>query len=589
VKSYEEAQEMTIRLQTRLKEHVETMAGGKYEGVGLEGGLALVLEKDAGDAVPEQRLYRIMVEVIRECGFVPGRDVAIAIDPAATELANAYREKSGEPGARGMYLFWRHKDQVVMSRDDLLRFYEKIVLEDDIPLVSIEDGFAEDDFEGWKLLKDRLGDRVFVVGDDLVTTNDRVIEEASDLGLLNAVLVKSNQIGSVTETSLAMLTAIGLGNELVISHRSKSPNEDMEAHNALATGAVGMKCGGGTNTERLVKYGAVMERIKDALAGGDSGEGVARPADADLERRARELFERLEITKVVGNEAPTNAGIPTVGVTVTLGIPGSARHREILTVRGATSLGTSAGTGEAIHLVDVIIEDHILMLRHPDLFERQPDGSHRFAPHLDDAAIAGLRDPELSLAWRRSHRYDGKGCLNAVDHVDRVLRRAFLGKRLADLGQPEDIDRSLLGLELSLARERSRLGPAASREEAIAVMQRKGQLGMNAILSMSLALARLVGVAEGRELWQVIRDQMARAMARAIAKNGGLAVVEAVSPRELAAIRAEAGRGGALQAVLVERMSFDELVAGLRTVAKDVKSRGGKLHEVLRAQLGPYG
>ena len=168
----------------------------------------------------------------------------------------------------------------------------------DIPILSIEDGFSEDDMEGWHKLLEKLGDRVLVVGDDLVTTNDRTIEMAASQGLINSVLVKANQIGSLYETLLAVLVTLGKDLNLIISHRSKSPNDDMEAHFALATNALGLKAGGGANTERLVKYQAVTTQMERILE-----QNVREP-----ELPGYAMVERLR-----AREEPTNAGIPHGG------------------------------------------------------------------------------------------------------------------------------------------------------------------------------------------------------------------------------------------------------------------------------------
>jgi enolase len=250
---YTEAQELTVRLQNRLKEIIENERGCRVMGIGLEGGLAPYIEK--GDfPLPEVRLWSMMRRAIEEVGCRPGLDVAIALDPALSELEIAYRDQLEVPDAVGMYLFWRDKAQVVMDREGVLDVYVRAIEELDIPILSIEDGFSENDAEGWKLLLDRLGQQIFVIGDDLVTTNDRTIERAAGQGLINCALIKANQIGSLCETLLAMLVALGKGLDLVVSHRSKSPNDDMEAQIAVAANALGLKAGGGANTERLVKY-----------------------------------------------------------------------------------------------------------------------------------------------------------------------------------------------------------------------------------------------------------------------------------------------------------------------------------------------
>ncbi len=278
--NYEDAQRMTVELQTRFKEIIENAEGARVLGVGLEGGLAAYVIKQPEDIVPEQRLWRMAHQAIMDCGYRPGTDVVLAFDPAASELENAYRDKFEQPDQVGMYLFWRDEAHVVMNRDELFELYRKTLEEDGIPIVSIEDGFAEDDDGGWRLLMDRLSDKIFIIGDDSVTTRDSSIEFAADAGLNNCALIKANQIGTLSECLIAMLVALGKGSELVVSHRSKSPNDDMEAQIALAANAVGLKAGGGANTERLVKYGSVMKTMKDAIRRQAVPAGLAGRADA---------------------------------------------------------------------------------------------------------------------------------------------------------------------------------------------------------------------------------------------------------------------------------------------------------------------
>ena len=264
-KNYEDAQRMTVELQNRFKEIIENAEGARVMGVGLEGGLATYVVKQPEDIVPEQRLWRMAHQAIVDCGYAPGRDVVLALDPAASELENAYREKFEQPDQVGTYLFWRDEAHVVMTRDELFDLYRRTVEDAGIPIVSIEDGFAEDDDAGWKLLMERFSDKIFIIGDDSVTTRDSSIEFAADAGLNNTALIKANQIGTLSECLIAMMVALGKGSELVVSHRSKSPNDDMEAQIALAANAVGLKAGGGANTERLVKYGSVMKTMKEAV------------------------------------------------------------------------------------------------------------------------------------------------------------------------------------------------------------------------------------------------------------------------------------------------------------------------------------
>jgi len=521
VSDYEEAQEMTITLQTRLKEIIENSEGCSVKGIGTEGGIAGYIKKEPGDILPVQRLWRMQKQAIRDCGYIPGEDVVIALDPAASELENAYRKTTGVKDEIGIYEAWRDESHPVLSRDELFEIYRKAIEDDDLPIVSIEDGFAEDDDDGWRLIMEKLGDKIHIVGDDNITTKDSSIEEKAEKGLINTALIKLNQIGSVTEGVLAILTTIGRNLEVVVSHRSKSPIEDFEAQVALAANSLGLKAGGGSNSERLCKYESVvrvMREIHRKLAIGEEVE-----VNPNKEALVKTLTDNLSITEIVTREVSTNTGIPTVGVEVKVGIDGSKKCSKLFTFGGATPLGTSAGTDEAIHLIDSIIPaGSPIAKRFSDLFVLQEvDKTYRFRREVDDKTITTKNDKELSELWRRAKRFKGKGCLNAVDNVDKLISKVLLGKRISELGEVVELDRMLLELEKNLAIERGTLSPDASKDEEIKVMQRKGNLGMNAILSVSLALARLKGNMEGKALWEVIRDQMATTMSKTIAVNGG--------------------------------------------------------------------
>jgi enolase/phosphohistidine swiveling domain-containing protein len=542
--SYQEAQELTVRLQTRLKEIIESEEGCRVMGIGLEGGLAPYIEKGSYP-LPEVRLWAMMKRAIAECGCRPGVDVAIALDPAMSELELAYRAEFNLPDSVGTYLFWRDKAKTVLDRDGVLDLYAAAIEREEIPILSIEDGFSEHDHEGWRLLRQRLGDRLFIIGDDLVTTNDRTIEQAAEQGLINCVLVKANQIGSLSETLLAMLVALGKGLEIVVSHRSKSPNDDMEAHVALAANALGLKAGGGANTERLVKYQAVTEllleldetRAKNGLAGG----------------------EQAIIQKIRAYEEPTNAGIPTVGATVEVGLPAIGVS---LAFKGATPLGTSAGSGEAIHLVDATVEYadwKELIDRYPALFRDVELGVYAFQKGLDEAKVRAEVDDALTALFQRAQRYGGKGCLGAVDNVRQIVAPSFEGRDVAALTLL-DVDRTLLHLEARTARRRGKLGDDAGEEERIRVMQRKQNIGMNAMLSVSLALGRAIARVHGKELYEVMREEM-------------LSVIDRLT-----------GHYG----VTVQGSRFSDYVAALREAAGLVEREGKPLHMVLRALTGLY-
>ncbi len=581
-KTYEDAQEMTVKLQYRLKEIIESAPGAKVMGVGLEGGIAPYVDKEPTDKVPEQRMWRFMKQAILDCEWVPGVDVAIALDPACSELENAYREERGEPDSVGMYRFWRDKSKVEMSRDDILNLYKQ-AMEEGIPILSIEDGFGERDHQGWKNLMKELGDKIFIIGDDLVTTKDSNIEACAKNGEINASLIKANQIGTLTETVLAMLTSLAYGAELVISHRSKSPNDPFEAEIGTAMNALGVKCGGGANTERLQKYGRMMEilalaratqreitakerkevedSVKDlvrTLTGRDDCAISAKAGETDITSL---LMKMLAIEAVSGTEEATNAGIPSAAATLFLGRSG------IIRFKGSTPLGTSAGEDEAIHYVDSIIEPSESTKKYPELFKAAGDGTFRFKKDVKADAIRAKDDEKLAGLWKKSRRYDGKGCMDAVQHIEGVLAKAFVGKRVGSLGSLLDTDRQLLGLELEQAIAAGRISKDASREDKIHAMQRKGVLGMNAILSMSLALGRAVAAADGRELWQLTRDIASDTMAKFIMANGN------GTKKSLAELK---------------KTDFDTLTRLYRQTAAESIKNGKTIYELLRAQLPVY-
>jgi len=271
---------------------------------------------------------------------------------------------------------------------------------------------------------------------------------------------------------------------MVVSHRSKSPNDTMEADIAFAINSLGLKCGGGSNTERLVKYARIVELMTMAR----KGFKITRPLEADI-----------KIADVSATEVATNAGIPTVGVTV--------RLENGVTFQGATPLGTSAGTDEAIHLVDSVIEQCDAVSKHGDLFEPGAlPKTYKFRKAVTANAVAAKNDEALSELWQRAQRYNGKGCLNAAENVETYISPMFVGKTLAEIGSLTDVDTQLLAKEIEVAGERGKLDAGASAEDKIAAAQRKANLGMNAILSASLALGRLIASRDGVELSDVLRE-----------------------------------------------------------------------------------
>lgn len=586
--TYEEAQEMTVNLQSRLKEIIESAPGAKVMGVGLEGGLAPYVDPEPQDMIPEQRVWRMMKQAILDCGYRPGVDVAIALDPAASELENAYRQETGQDESIGMYRFWRDKGKLDMSRDEILRLYIKTMQEDDVPILSIEDGFGELDHAGWKMLMsgdpdsgmEGLGDRILVVADDLVTTKDESIERCARNKEMNATLIKANQIGTLSETVLAALTSLAYGAELVVSHRSKSPNDPFEAEIAAAMNAVGIKAGGGANTERLQKYGRVVEILTLAeqrdKSASDRERGMMRESLADLaciltgradleldetvseKDMMGEVLRLLPIQRIYGKEEPTNAGIPSVAATVLLGKSGTIRFK------GSTPLGTSAGVDEAVHYVDSIIQPGKITSDHPELFTKQGDGTFRFRPDLKEETVLSKRSDELASLWRDAQRYGGMGCKRAVEHIDTIIANAFEGRRLSDLGTVLDVDRSLLRLECEKAILNGGLSRSADKDELIHVMQRKAFLGMNAILSVSLALGRAIAARDGRELWELLRHMATETMRGFVTANSDLGQDD------------------------LSGLDFNQLVVRFREVAASCSDKSGSVHAMLREQLPIY-
>jgi len=217
-------------------------------GVGDEGGFAPDLKDD------EQAL-QVIIEAIEAAKFAPGKEVALALDVAASELYSG-----------GTYTF---KKSGAGTRDaaGMIDLYAKWL--EEYPIVSIEDGLAEDDWEGWAQLTKALGDRVQLVGDDLFVTNTERLARGIENGVANAILIKVNQIGTLTETLEAIDMARGAGYLSVISHRSGETEDTFIADLAVATGAGQIKTGSASRTDRVAKYNQLL-RIEEQL--GDAAE-----------------------------------------------------------------------------------------------------------------------------------------------------------------------------------------------------------------------------------------------------------------------------------------------------------------------------
>ena len=212
-------------------------------GVGDEGGFAPDLRDD-------EEAIKVIIEAIEAAGYAPGRQIALALDVAATEL---YKD--------GVYVFKKSGGRK-LDADGMIDLYTRWV--DEYPIVSIEDGLAEDDWEGWAKLTSALGDRVQLVGDDLFVTNTERLARGIESGVANAILIKVNQIGTLTETLEAIDMARAAGYLSVISHRSGETEDTFIADLAVATGAGQIKTGSASRTDRVAKYNQLL-RIEGQL------------------------------------------------------------------------------------------------------------------------------------------------------------------------------------------------------------------------------------------------------------------------------------------------------------------------------------
>jgi enolase len=215
---------------------------GLATGVGDEGGFAPDLRANS-EAV------ELLLEAISAAGYEPGRDISIALDPATSEI------RDGD-------VYVLASEDRRLSSADMVEFWADWA--ERYPIVSIEDGMAEDDWDGWKALTDRIGDRIQLVGDDLFVTNPEVLQRGIDSGTANAILVKPNQIGSLTETLECVRIAQRAAYGTMISHRSGETEDATIADIAVATNAGQIKTGAPARGERTAKYNQLL-RIEDML------------------------------------------------------------------------------------------------------------------------------------------------------------------------------------------------------------------------------------------------------------------------------------------------------------------------------------
>ena len=219
---------------------------GYNTAVGDEGGFAPNL-KSNDEAID------VVLEAIVKAGYKPGSDIFIALDPAASEFYLPEKKK---------YHFFKSNPTKEISSEEMVNFYVNWV--NKYPIISLEDGLAENDWDGWKLLTDTLGSKIQLVGDDIFVTNTEILEEGIEKGVANSILIKLNQIGTLTETLDAIEMAKKAGYTNVISHRSGETEDTTIADVAVATNVGQIKTGSASRTDRVAKYNQLL-RIEEEL------------------------------------------------------------------------------------------------------------------------------------------------------------------------------------------------------------------------------------------------------------------------------------------------------------------------------------
>jgi enolase len=246
--SFRDALRICAEIYHSLKKLLEKK--GLATGVGDEGGFA----PDLPDA---ESVLTLIVEASKEAGYTPGKEIMIAMDAARSEL---YKVETGTyyfPGES------KQKGQeVVRDTNAMIAYYEELVRK--FPIVSIEDGLAEDDWDGWQLLTKRLGNKVQLVGDDLFVTNTKRLKAGIKLGVANAILVKVNQIGTLTEAFAAVEMAHKNGYKAIISHRSGETEDTTIADIVVALNTGQIKTGAPCRSDRVAKYNQLL-RIEEEL------------------------------------------------------------------------------------------------------------------------------------------------------------------------------------------------------------------------------------------------------------------------------------------------------------------------------------
>ena len=239
-RNFKEGLRMGVEVYHNLKKVLK--ANGLSTAVGDEGGFAPKVEN-------EEEAIDIILEAIERAGYIAGKDVCLAIDVAATEMYEEAQkiEKEG-------YYFWKTNE--FKTREEMVEYI--VDLTEKYPIISVEDGLAEEDWEGWKMLTNRIGENIQLVGDDLFVTNTQRLSKGIDMGVSNSILIKLNQIGTVTETLDAIQMANRAGMTAVVSHRSGETEDSTIADLVVATNAGQIKTGAPSRTDRVCKYNQLL-------------------------------------------------------------------------------------------------------------------------------------------------------------------------------------------------------------------------------------------------------------------------------------------------------------------------------------------
>lgn len=239
-RNFKEGLRMGVEVYHNLKKVLK--ANGLSTAVGDEGGFAPKVEN-------EEEAIDIILEAIKRAGYIAGKDVCLAIDVAATEMYEEAQkiEKEG-------YYFWKTNE--FKTREEMVEYI--VDLTEKYPIISVEDGLAEEDWEGWKMLTNRIGENIQLVGDDLFVTNTRRLQKGIDNKIANSILIKLNQIGTLTETLDAIELAKKNGYKAVISHRSGETEDTTIADLAVATNSGQIKTGAPCRTDRVSKYNRLL-------------------------------------------------------------------------------------------------------------------------------------------------------------------------------------------------------------------------------------------------------------------------------------------------------------------------------------------